>query len=67
MSIQIVTEGEDIEQKCCQSNCPLWNYDRDYCQHPNHGFPKNVWSPANDPFDTCPLKIEPITIQLNEE
>lgn len=57
-----VKEAESPRMKC--QDCPLWNDDRMYCQHPLHEFPDNDWRPDNEPFDTCPLKEQPIKIQL---
>ena len=61
MIIQIVRHEND-RMKC--QNCPLWNNDRMWCQHPAHDFPANDWSPTNDPFDTCPLRKEILTIEI---
>lgn len=52
-------------------NCPLWNDDRMYCQHPkrnedDQNWKDAEWSDNNEPFATCPIKKEPIYFEFEE-
>jgi len=57
--------------KC--ADCPLFNHDRDYCQHPDSTV-EDICPEYGEPYDAeqlyfagCPLKTKPITIELASE
>lgn len=60
-------EPEKIEITHCEDNCPMWNNDRMYCQHPDMEFPENEWSIDGMPFKKCPLKNKPLLIEISEQ
>ncbi len=48
-------------------DCPLWNADRDWCQHPDCPLSEFWKSPTkNEYFAGCPLKKESLRINLIE-
>jgi hypothetical protein len=47
-------------------NCPMWQYDRDTCMHPNCEVKDTMTTFKRHYFEQCPLKNEPITISLDQ-
>lgn len=49
-------------------DCPMFVDDSDegkWCNHPNHPFQDFCLKSTSDIFERCPLKKEPVLIQLN--